>query len=121
MPYDPCVGTIYHIARAVEWEASLAGGEYAPVGFADEGFIHCSTDAQVLHVANAFFREETGLVLLAIDSAEVKSKIVYENLEGGERQFPHVYGPLNVEAVTAVHTFAPGADGRFAMPEEEQE
>ena len=38
----------------------------------------------------------------------------YENLEGGEQQFPHVYGPIPVAAVVQVLPFRPVADGTFS-------
>jgi uncharacterized protein (DUF952 family) len=55
-------------------------------------FIHCSKPEQVVHVANAFHNGEE-FILLWIDEARVKPKIVHENLEGGTNLFPHINGP----------------------------
>ena len=81
-----------------------------------EGFIHCSTHEQVIQVANARFRGQSGLVLLFIDADKVAAEIIYENLEGGPQLFPHIYGELNVDAVAQVAEFAPDADGFFTLP-----
>ena len=83
--------------------------------FAAEGFIHCSTGDQVIKVANARFRGQHGLVLLVIDTDKVRPEIVYENLEGGDEVFPHIYGELNTDAVVEVAPFDPGSDGYFHL------
>jgi len=84
--------------------------------FPVDGFIHCSTRDQVIQVANARFRGQSGLVLLHVDTDKVGSEIVYENLEGGQQLFPHIYGKLNVDAVERAAPFEPDADGWFTLP-----
>lgn len=108
---------IFHITTRNAWERAAEQGTYRPEAFAADGFIHCSTREQVIQVANARFRGQTGLVLLVIDSDKVTAEIVYENLEGGQQLFPHIYGGLSVDAVVEVREFAPGADGYFTLPE----
>src|SRR4051812_33034629 len=107
---------VYHIARQTEWEAALNPGAYAADSLATEGFIHCSTAAQVIATANRLFKGRRGLVLLSVDTDKVAAEIRYENLEGGTELFPHVYGVIPVAAIAGVHDFAPCADGTFAMP-----
>ena len=84
--------------------------------FSVEGFIHCSTRAQVLQVANTRFRGQSDLLLLFIETDAVDAEIRYENLEGGEQLFPHIYGELAVNAVVRVAELKPEADGSFKMP-----
>lgn len=107
---------IYHITRKSDWQTALAAKSYAADSLSSEGFIHCSTAGQVIATANRIFKGRRDLVLLSIDSARVKAEIRYENLEGGANLFPHVYGALEIEAVTAVHDFPLQADGRFELP-----
>lgn len=107
---------IFHITARETWERAAPGGTYRPEAFPAEGFIHCSTPAQVVRVADARFRGRGGLVLLAIDTGRVGPEIVYENLEGGPELFPHIYGGLNADAVAEVLEFEPGADGYFSLP-----
>lgn len=106
--------TIYHIATEAEWAAAKRKGEYAADSLSSEGFIHCSTAAQVASTANAIFRGRRDLVLLHIDDTRVGATIKYEGAEGGER-FPHIYGPLPVGAVVAEQAFLPERDGRFTF------
>ncbi|HEV7744595.1 MAG TPA: DUF952 domain-containing protein [Pyrinomonadaceae bacterium] len=105
---------IFHITTREAFAKRQA--TYAPELFSVEGFIHCSTSDQVVKVADARFRGQTGLVLLCIDTDKVKPEIRYENLEGGPELFPHIYGELNTDAVVQIAEFAPGADGYFALP-----
>lgn len=48
--------------------------------------------------------------------AELKYEAPYEDPTSAER-FPHLFGPLNLDAVIAAHPFEPGADGSFELPE----
>jgi uncharacterized protein (DUF952 family) len=108
---------IFHITAREAWGRARPEGSYRPEAFAAEGFIHCSTRAQVVRVADARFRGRAGLVLLCIDADRVAAEIVYENLEGGRELFPHIYGELNADAVVEVLEFEPGEGGRFSFPE----
>ena len=94
----------------------MSEGSYQPEAFREDGFIHCSTQDQVIQVANARFRGQTGLVLLFIDTDKVDAEIIYENLEGGQQLFPHIYGKLNIDAVAHVGDFTPTEDGYFTLP-----
>lgn len=108
--------TIFHITTREAWESALASGAYTTPTLASEGFIHCSEPRQVARVANERFRGRSDLVLLEIDSARVGRKILYENTEGGAELFPHIYGPLNLDAVTRVLRFEPNEGGSFTTP-----
>lgn len=107
---------ILHCSTRAAWDAAVAQGAYAAESLASEGFIHCSTPAQILAVADARFRGQGGLVLLCIDADRLDSEVRYENLEGGTVLFPHVYGPVNLDAVLKVVAFSPEADGSFRLP-----
>ncbi len=104
---------IHHITTRADWETARAVGRYRGDTLETEGFIHCSTREQVAGVAESRFAHRTGLVLLCIDEALVSVPIRYENLEGGDTPYPHLYGPLDLAAVVSVLDYAPGDDGRF--------
>ena len=100
-----------HIARGTDWARAKGAGVYTPESLAKEGFVHASFPEQVLAVANALFRGERNLVLLVIDPERLDAPLL---VEGG---YPHIYGPVKVDAVVAAFDFPPGADGDFAWPE----
>ena len=115
--------TILHITSRAAWQAAVGAGEYAAPSLDSEGFIHCSTAAQVTPVADAFYRGQKGLVLLFIDEARVKPDVRWEAPAGvpapgisDSDLFPHIYGPLNLEAVSRVMDFPPDSTGKFSLP-----
>ncbi|HYF51850.1 MAG TPA: DUF952 domain-containing protein, partial [Planctomycetota bacterium] len=101
---------IYHIASRQHWDAQKASGVYRSETLDAEGFIHCSTRTQVLRSAEKHFKDRDGLALLCIEPARVKPEIRWENT------FPHIYGPLNTDAVLDVLPFERDASGPFTLP-----
>jgi uncharacterized protein (DUF952 family) len=106
---------LLHITEQSEWEAARDAGRYAPTTLATEGFIHLSTPEQVLFPANSFYRGRSGLVLLVLDPERLTAEVRHEDTTG-HGEFPHLYGPLNLDAVTAVLPFEPEEDGTFSPP-----
>ncbi len=106
---------IVHISQRQQWLAARETDSYEVDSLESEGFIHCSRPEQLVKTANSFFRGQQDLVLLKIDPALVDAEIRYEALASDEA-FPHIYGPLNRNAVIQVIDFAPGTDGEFEFP-----
>ena len=104
---------IYHLTNEAEWDAARGSEEYHAESLALEGFIHCSKDhAQLLAVANRLFPGRTGLLALELDTGRLNSPLKHEPSRSGE-VYPHIYGPLNTDAVVGVFTLTIGFDGRF--------
>lgn len=122
---------IIHLAPSDVWLAAIgpAGlcrgkkGAYRADSLSTQGFIHCSKPSQIVSVANTFYRGQHGLVLLVIDPSILEADLKWEppaepetnHTRTGEL-FPHVYGPLNLDAVVKVLPFEPGTDGAFSLP-----
>jgi uncharacterized protein (DUF952 family) len=110
---------IYHIAARADWEQALADGSYSISTrgrtLAQQGFIHCSDAGQVAGVANFVFKGVDDLVLLTIDPDKVHAKVQYDAVPDEPRPYPHIYGPINTDAVVDVRPFQPGPDGAFSF------
>lgn len=111
---------IYHIATVSDWERARRDGAYTTSTrgrtLADEGFIHASTAAQTAPTANRFYSGiGEPLVVLVIDTDRLTAKLQYDEVPGASDPFPHIYGPLNLDAVTEVLPFAPAPDGTFTF------
>jgi uncharacterized protein (DUF952 family) len=104
---------IYHITTTQAWQAAQVSGAYRADSLDREGFIHASLPDQVRATANRYYHGLTDLVLLEIDETLVKPEIRFEKAAIGET-FPHIYGPLNLDAVIRVLPFDPDSTGNFA-------
>jgi uncharacterized protein (DUF952 family) len=106
------VTTILHLTHAADWDRALGLGSYAistrGASLAEVGFIHASYPHQLEQVALALFAEDVEpLVVLTISTEELNRLGVEVRDEPGdptrpEVLYPHVYGALPTEAVTAV-------------------
>ncbi|HEY9475727.1 MAG TPA: DUF952 domain-containing protein [Mycobacteriales bacterium] len=105
---------IFHITDAVSWRASRWDGYLRGDTLESDGYIHFSLKDQVERVANARYRGQRGLVVLEVDPQRMDAPVRMEAAEDGE-EFPHLYGPLDVSAVTRVHELRPNPDGSFTF------
>jgi uncharacterized protein (DUF952 family) len=90
---------ILRITPRDKWEQAVAEGEYRSDDLATERFIHCSSPEQLPWVAETFYKGQAGLVVLRIDTERLKPPLKWENPQDSSNPFPHVYGPINTEAV----------------------
>lgn len=115
---------IYHITSRRAWSEALERGEYRAESLETEGFIHCSTESQVLPVAEKFYIGQRGLLLLVIEPSLLTSALKWEAPSGGTPPpgvadgdvFPHVYGPINLDAVVRVVDLEANSDGKYTLP-----
>ena len=105
---------IYHICHRKDWEAAQETNAYRADSLESEGFIHCSREDQVAGVANFIFKGMDDLVLLHIAVGKLQVELRWEAVEGDV--FPHIYGPINLDAVADVAGFTAGSDGTFIFP-----
>lgn len=115
---------IYHITERPAWSEARERGDYRAESLETEGFIHCSTDSQVLPVAETFYKGQSGLLLLVIEPSLLASELKWEPPSGGTPPagvpdgdlFPHVYGPINLDAVVRVVDLEANSDGKYNLP-----
>ncbi|MGW3941116.1 DUF952 domain-containing protein [Streptomyces phaeochromogenes] len=101
---------IYHAVTLGDWTAR-PDQPYAPASLAEEGFVHCSPDeTTTLAVVNAFYRDvPRPLLALLLDEGRLTARCVWEAADptpppGVDEGvlFPHVFGPLDRDAVERV-------------------
>lgn len=93
---------IYHITTKQEWSAAKEKGFYVAPSLSTEGFIHCSEEQQVKGVLERYFSGKKDLLKLVIDPQKLQSQLKYELAPSINESFPHVYGPINLDAVIEV-------------------
>lgn len=107
-------GPILHLAIESEWQAAVETGtpydrSTIGVSLAEEGYIHCSFPEQVAATAERYYAGRDDVIVLVVDPARLGSPVVVEDLSGSGQAFPHVYGPIPVDAVVAVEDVATAA------------
>ncbi len=89
---------LFHVAEHDHWVEAEAAGRYAPPSLEREGFVHLSTASQIHRTIRTRFAGRWGLILLTIDEEKLGSELRWEGEPG--QLFPHVYGPIDLEAIT---------------------
>jgi uncharacterized protein (DUF952 family) len=111
------VRKIYKIASASAWREAERQGVYR--GSADDirdGFIHFSTAAQLAETARKHFTGQAGLFLIELDADALGDALRWEPSRG-DALFPHLYGELDLGAVTNVFELQKRSDGSHDIPE----
>ncbi len=109
-------GTIYKItSRAALAEAKAKGRFEGSADDARDGFIHLSAADQVEGTLAKHFAGQKDLILLAVDSESLGERLQWEP-SGGGAIFPHLYGPLDLNALVWDEPLELGADGRHRLP-----
>jgi uncharacterized protein (DUF952 family) len=103
---------VFHLVAPEVWEKAPADG-YRADSLATEGFIHCSYARQVADVANRFYADAPALLVLTLDPGRLTSPLRDEPAAGD--QFPHVYGPINREAVVGCTPLARNPQGQWVF------
>jgi uncharacterized protein (DUF952 family) len=86
-----------------------------PESLATEGFIHCSTVEQVVATADRIFQGSGALLLLVVDPDRLTAPLKWERATDVDAEFPHVFGPLNVDAVVGTAVMVEGTGG-YVLP-----
>jgi uncharacterized protein (DUF952 family) len=115
---------IYHLTSRQAWRAAQQRGEYRADSLESEGFIHCSTLTQILPVAEKYYKEQQGIILLGINPDLLTSELRWEPPSGGApppgvpegELFPHIYGPINLDAIVKVYDLETNPDGSYKLP-----
>ena len=93
---------IYHVLHKHHWQKALEQGSYEAASLATEGFIHASKANQVAGVLDRYFKGRDDLVVLHIDEHKLSSPFTYEFSASVNEEFPHIFGPVNLDAVLKV-------------------
>ena len=105
---------IYHLIDQASWDSAKSTPEHRAESLASEGFIHCSEDHdQSLRVANRLYSGRNDMLALAVDTQLLSSPLQREPSRSGDI-YPHIYGPLNTNAVVKVHPLTLDTAGTFS-------
>ena len=96
---------LFHLALKGDWEQAQDSGTYQwstrGMRLTEVGFIHCSWQEQVPKTFERFYADAGEIVLLEIDPTRLTSPLRADAIPTGDL-FPHLYGPLPIEAVRSI-------------------
>ena len=108
---------IYKICPRFLWRAAEASGVFSGASIdLEDGYIHFSTSGQVRETAALHFKDQSDLVLAAIEAEKLGDMLKYEESRGG-LLFPHLYGKLPMGAVAWSSPLPLAEDGRHVFPD----
>jgi arylformamidase len=113
------MSVIFHITTPKAWDFAKSQSSYMDESLSNSGFIHASLPEQIIAVAHAFYYDTSDqLIILAIDTDQLKSEVRYElGIPGEVELFPHIYGPINIDAVIATAPLNREIGGIFLFPD----
>ena len=104
---------IYLLSSQTEYQQALNEGGLVRDSLQSEGFIHASPKSQLNRLANKYYRDKKQPLILFVDKKLISCQVKWEPATGG--LYPHIYGPLNINAVTKVEKIALAEDGNFYL------
>lgn len=93
---------VYKIITRDDFQLAEEKGVYIHDSLEKEGFIHFAEEGQWHSVREKHFKDQKNLLLLKTAIAKLKCKLVFEDLKGRGIKFPHLYGPLNLDAIDEI-------------------
>jgi uncharacterized protein (DUF952 family) len=108
---------IYKILAEAALDAAKSEGRFLGTGDdLRDGFIHLSAAHQVADTLAKYYAGEEDLLLVALDPELMGEALKWEPSRGGDL-FPHLYGPLPLEAILSVDRLELDDDNRHILPE----
>jgi uncharacterized protein (DUF952 family) len=89
---------VFHVVLPEKWTETSDKDLYEAESLATEGFIHCSFAGQLDGVLERYYSGVERVIILEIDPTRLTSRLVEEPSTNDEI-YPHVYGPINTNAV----------------------
>lgn len=118
MPSDSRAGDnlrIYLLMTLSDIEVAIQQGSWMSASFATEGFIHASPREQLARVANKHYRQKVDVCVVRVRVDRLKSELRWEPAAGS--LYPHIYGPLNWDAVDQILPTQRDPHGDFLIPD----
>lgn len=104
---------IYLLSSQAEYQQALNEGTLTRDSLTSEGFIHATPKSQLNRLANKYYKEKVQPLILVVNKQLIVPEVKWEPASGG--LYPHIYGPLNINAVTGVEEISLNNDGSFYL------
>ena len=104
---------IYLLSSEQEYDNAIKQGALIRESIQSEGFIHASPKNQLTRIANKFYTKTIKPLILRVDKDKIAANVKWEPATGG--LYPHIYGPLNVDAIVDVKKISLNNNGEYDL------
>ena len=104
---------IAHCMRKNKWNEIKDEDYWGYQDIEEEGFIHCSPIKYLWRVLPNFEDVKDELVIICIDEDKLEAEVKYEDDDNCGRNYPHVYGIINNDAVIKVLDYLKDEQGHY--------
>ncbi len=104
---------IYLLSSEQEYNQALKQGFLIRDSIELEGFIHASPREQLTRVANKYYKDTIKPLILVVDTSKVSVEVKWEPAAGS--LYPHIYGPLNADAIIETQEISLNENGEFRL------
>jgi uncharacterized protein (DUF952 family) len=104
---------IYLLSSQTEYQQALNKGALLRDSLASEGFIHATPRSQLNRLANKYYKDKVQPLILVVDKKLIVPEVKWEPATGG--LYPHIYGALNINAVTKIEEISLNEEGHFQL------
>ena len=104
---------IAHCMEKSKWNTVKNEAYWGQQDVEAEGFLHCSPVRYLWRVLPNFEKEEEDLVIICMDETKLEAEVRYEDDGNYGRNYPHVYGAINNDAVTMVLDYLKDEQGHY--------
>ena len=112
------MAVIFKIAQTADWAAAERAGRFdGSAHDRSDGFIHFSTGPQLAETLRLYYAGQDGLLLIAVDDAQLGAALKWEHAPSRGEDFPHLYGALPLSAVMWSRPITRDAQGTALIPE----
>lgn len=110
---------IFHIVTENEWNNFNQSQYYEGKTLKTDGFLHCCTFDQILHVANNNLKDiNEKMLVICINTEYLSNELKWEQNPKNNMTFPHLYGPINSDAIISTVSLDKNSKGEFYISDE---
>jgi uncharacterized protein (DUF952 family) len=104
---------IYLMLTPTDYDQAQKAGAWDPPSRKIDGFIHASPIDQLTRIANKYYAQYPEVRVVELRHEKIRSEILWEPATGG--LYPHVYGPINMDAAESVRSFPRNEGKQFVI------
>ncbi len=110
--------SVYHMLESTSLNEAYRTGYVINPSLKKEGFTHCVKKNQILQIANKYYLKGKDILLIEIDQRKLSYPLRFDYVSSYRDFFPHIYGPINITAITRIYKLKRNTQGQYVSATE---